>query len=323
MELERCVNVGKQRFDLEPSRFEPSGQPERLAEHVQLLVDCESGTIGRDLEENSPGLPEVDGFEVVAIQLGSHVVAKRRELGANLHLLCLSRRAESNVVHRSRSHHSRPDSRNAAQVDDGPWTTVAGRVPEYASLLAHEPESQSVREELPGQLIGIEPEGDGINAADRVLSGHSCSRPASVRIRAGVGDQLTHESFVILERDHALVFVARNGLVELDALLDQPLDPEANGAGQDREGRYGYLTTALPPATGIRPREKSEDASRASRLVTEVEMIGCRIVEVYGALDEPEAKNAGVEVEIPLWITGYAGDVMNTGRAKLIVPILA
>ena len=47
--------------------------------------------------------------------------------------------------------------------------------------------------------------------------------------------------------------------------------------------------------------------------VAEIEMIGRRVVEVYRSLDEPEAENASVEVEIPLRIAGDAGDVMNAG----------
>jgi hypothetical protein len=131
-----------------------------------------------------------------------------------------------------------------------------------------------------------------------------------------MGDQLAHESFVILERDHALVLVARSRPLEFDVLLDQPLDPEADGAGQDGEGRYGDLTTTLSSTSSIGPRKKSEGASRASLLIAEVEMIGRGIVEVYRALDEPEAEDTGVEVEIPLRIAGYAGDVMNTGSTK-------
>jgi hypothetical protein len=76
VELERSVNVRKQRLDLESAGLEPSRESERLAEHVHRLVDGESRTVGRDLEENSTGLPEVNGLEIVAIQLGSDVEAQ-------------------------------------------------------------------------------------------------------------------------------------------------------------------------------------------------------------------------------------------------------
>src|SRR5688572_7036104 len=45
-------------------------------------------------------------------------------------------------------------------------------------------------------------------------------------------------------------------------------------------------------------------------------MVGSRVVEVYRTLDEPEPESAGVEVEVSLWVTGYTGDVMNTGTAE-------
>ena len=45
-------------------------------------------------------------------------------------------------------------------------------------------------------------------------------------------------------------------------------------------------------------------------------MIGRRVVKVYGALDEPEAEDAGVEIEIPLRIARDTGDVVNTGGAE-------
>jgi len=121
---------------------------------------------------------------------------------------------------------------------------------------------------------------------------------------------------VVLEGDHALVFVTGNRLRELDTLLDQSLDPEANGARSDSEGRYGYLPTTLPAPASIGPREKSKNSGRVTPLITKVEVIRRGIIEVYRALDEPEAENAGVEVEIPLRVTGYGGDMMNSGTAE-------
>jgi len=73
------------------------------------------------------------------------------------------------------------------------------------------------------------------------------------------------------------------------------------------------LPAALPAATGVRPREKSQNGSRVAHLVTEIEVIGGRVIEVDGALDEPESEDAGVKVEVALRAAGDAGDVMNTG----------
>jgi len=128
-----------------------------------------------------------------------------------------------------------------------------------------------------------------------------------------MGHQLTHEAFVILEGDDALVLVPRNGLLELNSLLDESLDPETNRAGKNRERCDGDLAAALSSPSRIRPGEKSENAARSSSYVAEVEVIGGRIVEVYRALDQPEAEGAGVEIQISLGVARNAGDVMNTG----------
>src|SRR6266404_5757604 len=112
--------------------------------------------------------------------------------------------------------------------------------------------------------------------------------PSGVRSRSGMGHELAHESLVILERDDALVFVTRNGLLELNSLLDESLDPEADGAGKNRERGDGYLAAALSSPACIRPRKESENAARSSCYIAVVEVIGSRVVEVYGALDQPE-----------------------------------
>jgi hypothetical protein len=129
-------------------------------------------------------------------------------------------------------------------------------------------------------------------------------------------NQLAHESLVILERDDSFVFVPSDWLLELDPFLDQPFDPKTDRAGKDREGSDGNLTAALSAAARIWPGEEREYASRITMLVAEIKMVSSRIVEIYGALYEPEPESAGVEVEIPLWVARDTGDVMNTGGAE-------
>src|SRR5687767_10123789 len=129
-------------------------------------------------------------------------------------------------------------------------------------------------------------------------------------------DQLAHQSIVILECDDALVLVARNRLRELDLLADQPLDPETDRAGSNHERRYGNLSASLPAASRIRPREKSEDTSRAALVIAKIKVIGGGVVEVDRALDQTQAEHAGIEIEITLRVAGDPGDVMNAGRAE-------
>src|SRR2546423_2839427 len=126
-------------------------------------------------------------------------------------------------------------------------------------------------------------------------------------------DQLTHKAFVVLERDDAFFVVASDRLREVDSFLDKPFDPEPDGAGKDREGCDGNLPAALSAAPCIGPGKESKNATRGPRFVAEVKMVGRRIVEIHGALDQSQAKDAGVEIEIALRVAGDAGYVMNAG----------
>src|SRR2546423_5345130 len=127
-----------------------------------------------------------------------------------------------------------------------------------------------------------------------------------------MSDQLAHEALVILERDDALVFVTCNRLLELDALLDEALDPESERSGSDGKRRDSNLAAALTAATRVRPGKERQNCTRTAGLVAEIEVIGRRVVEVDGAFDEPEAENSGVEIEISLRVAGDTGDVMDT-----------
>src|SRR6202171_1702060 len=129
-------------------------------------------------------------------------------------------------------------------------------------------------------------------------------------------DELTHEPVVVLERDDALLFIAGSRLRKLDLLPYQPLYPETDRAGEYREGGDGYLASTLPSSRCVRPGKESKNATRTPLLITEVKVIGGRVVEVYRTLDEPEPEDAGVEIEIPLGIARDTGDVMNTGSAE-------
>jgi hypothetical protein len=54
-----------------------------------------------------------------------------------------------------------------------------------------------------------------------------------------------------------------------------------------------------------------------TELIAVVQVVAARIVEVDRELDQPQAKDAGVKVDIPLGITGDGGDVVETGRSSL------
>ncbi len=74
-----------------------------------------------------------------------------------------------------------------------------------------------------------------MHTPDGVLGGNSTGRPTGAADSGGMRDQLSHEPFVIFEGDDTLVLIASDGLLELNSLLDESLDPEADRARKNRE----------------------------------------------------------------------------------------
>src|SRR5690242_720385 len=129
-----------------------------------------------------------------------------------------------------------------------------------------------------------------------------------------MSDDLEHEAVVVRERNHLLdvtAGAASGRALVLDPVPNEPLHPEADRAGQDREGDHRDLARADPSAACTWPREERHDAPRRADLVTVVEVVRLRIVEVDRALHEPEAEDAGVEVDVTLRIAGDRGDVVD------------
>jgi hypothetical protein len=131
-----------------------------------------------------------------------------------------------------------------------------------------------------------------------------------------MGNELAHESVVVLESDNALTLITSNRLRELDLLRYQPLYPEADGAGKYGERSDGDLASALSSSPRVRPGKERKNAPRTPLLITKVKMVRGRVVEIYGTLYEPEAEDAGIEIEISLGITRDTGDVVDTGSAE-------
>src|SRR5689334_21595754 len=57
--------------DFSAPRLEEGGQHNLLTERRLVLIDAESGTVGRNLEQNAAGFPEVQATEPVAINLAA------------------------------------------------------------------------------------------------------------------------------------------------------------------------------------------------------------------------------------------------------------
>jgi hypothetical protein len=60
------------------------------------------------------------------------------------------------------------------------------------------------------------------------------------------------------------------------------------------------------------PNEKCEDCARPTGLIAIVEVIGPRVIEVDRPLDQAEAQDVPVEVQVVGRISGNCGDVVKS-----------
>src|SRR6266508_5955964 len=61
-----------------------------------------------------------------------------------------------------------------------------------------------------------------------------------------------------------------------------------------------------------RPWKEGQDRTRIARAVAVVEMVGGRVIEIDCELDQPQAQESRIEVEVLLRVTCDGGDVVNT-----------
>jgi hypothetical protein len=73
----------------------------------------------------------------------------------------------------------------------------------------------------------------------------------------------------------------------------------------------GDLAGAGDAANGVGPWEEGHDGAGGAGVVAEVEVVGAGIVEVDGALDQAEAEDLGVEVEVALRVRRDGGDMVE------------
>jgi hypothetical protein len=120
--------------------------------------------------------------------------------------------------------------------------------------------------------------------------------------------QLVTQALEVGEREDAVV-----GALGRDALVGQARGPEVErlvGGDAPLDG-VDHAVAGLAP---LRPGELEEGQDRARRaaLVAEVEVIDVGLVEVDRLLDQAQAQDAGVEVDVAWGVGRDRGDVMQT-----------
>jgi hypothetical protein len=321
----------QRRFDRAACALVLGRQHQAPAETGCRLVDREARAVGGELEQHPARLAEVDGAKVGAIDhrgrpaAGSDHRLAHRELGS------LVRDPPRHVVHGAcplcaareaghRAHVEVPGRRNRSRLGDRDEAPSG-------LFLARKAHAECVHQQALALFVTVHPHRDRVDAAQRLLGRHAGRRPAGMLGglpgRGGRAHDLEHQPVRVAEGDHALTLAAGNAALgrafEGDRVAHQALEPEAGRRRGGGERRHRRLPRAGAAAPRPGPGKEREQAPGRSVLVAEIEMIGLRIVEVDGALDQPEAQDAGVEIEVALRIAGDRGDVVDAQHPRHVV----
>src|SRR5260370_2525937 len=288
-----------------------SRQHEALPELGDRLVYGKAGWVGGELEHPAPRLAKIDRVEVVPIDHRRGVEPRLCDQLTHLELHAVVGDTPGHVVDRPRAASAVHEAAYRAHVHDGSRPAVAGGQAPGGAVLMHRTEAEGVHEHPFGGVPLVRPDGHAVKAVDRVLARNAGGRsPGGPRLGAEVADDFEHQPIVVPERDH----LPGRPLVP-DAVTHQPLDPESERAWQHGERCDGDLSSPVAPGSGAGPGAEGHDTPRRAHVIAVVEMVSLRIVEVHGALDEPEAEQPDVEVEVALGVARDRGDVMNAEHA--------
>src|SRR5881396_1330776 len=266
---------------------------------------------GGELEQHSARLAKIDRVEVVPIDHRRGLEPRQRDPLAHPELRGVVGDAPRHVVDRSRSPGAAHETADRAHVHDGSGPAIADGEPPGGAVFADGTEAKRVHEHALGVVAVLRPDRHAMKAVDRVLARDAgCLSPGGPRFGPGVADELQHQPIVVLEGNH----LPRRPLKRY-SVTHEPLDPESQCARQHGERRDGDLACPLAPGSRAGPGEEGHDAPRSADLIAEVEMVGLRIVEIHGALHQPEAEQPHVEVEVLLLVTRDRGDVMDAEDA--------
>src|SRR6185436_20974480 len=161
----------------------------------------------------------------------------------------------------------------ADDIHDRAWFTTSHGIPEAIAVLLNQPESESLRKERGGSFVSLLGQSRAMEAVDRVLDWNRTCDLSLLRAQSWSCDQFKPQSIRIRKRHHVLL-KAVVGAFKLHASLTESLCPKIQGWFRHRERGHSYLTVALAPFLGVRPRKESENRSRGAACVAVVEMVG-------------------------------------------------
>jgi hypothetical protein len=280
------------------------------------LIDGEPRRISGDLEQHSPRLAEVDRMEVLPIDDGRDADTFRLYFGALRELGTIIARAVSDVMYCAHTTSATPESRRSAEIHYGATSHVIRLKAVNGSFFTDRPKTQPSDQQICSAGITIFPNCCAVETPDCALRRHWSFGPWRDVARPRRSHQLQEQPVRVLEREYLLVEPPGRTII-LDAVGQQPLDPESQSGWLDSEGDGADLSGSLASRPSARPREKCQERARVPQLVTIVQVIAGRIIEVHRELHQAHPQDTGIEIQVALRVTGNGGDMVDGHGIRL------
>ena len=225
-------------------------------------------------------------------------------------------RAERDVVHRAAPRAPAREIARLAQIDEGAHRRIAAIARERA-LARDFAEAEHIGEDRGGRLRVVDQQRHAMEAADRVLGGNVAAPGLSRSRRPARRPSAKRMPSASRNVEHAFAEALLQRMRH--ALLDEAVRPVADRGRRNAERGLLRLADAEVARRGMLPGKEGQDGAGLALLVAIIKVIGARIVEIHGLLDQPQPERAGVEVQIAVGAARNGRDVMDAGHGPLPV----
>jgi len=206
------------------------------------------------------------------------------------------RGAKRDVVDRAAAESAGQESFRFANIDDAA-DRFAGTQASKRSVAAGSLESQNIGQHRGGARRVFDHQRDAVKAAHRVLGGNGAGAPCRLGFGARDADQRQAHAVGIGERQHGFAEALFRRLMS-DAVLDEPVRPVADRACRHAECRLLRQANAAASRGRVLPRKECEDGAGMTDPVAVIEVIGAGIVEIHRLLDEAQADDTRIEIQV-------------------------
>ena len=280
-----------------------------MAKGVLTFVGGKTGDVGGDFKQHASIFAEVERLKILPVDLPGDGVACGGEFFTQCHLYVVIRYAEGYMVHGAASYDAAPLMRQHYQVD-----AIAGGAPTSLKAVAVAAalggaEIEDIRQQAAGSLGIVHGQRHALEAADGFVGWNPTAEVGLPEVCI-IRYQLQLQA-VRVEEDEIVFTQAVRGFVVDGVACFETRHPVVEAPRRHAKAGLGDLSRPALPASDVLPREEGEDGARVALLVSEIEVVSARVVEIHGLFHQAQAQYAGVEVEIALRIARDGCDVVD------------